>query len=87
MSMGGKGRFALERFKYDTILVLPRDKVRTRTGRQGVCYNTSGKDTAIVYWDDGEIFPMRFCHLEVLAHNCELPKKHQKYPPKFPPLT
>lgn len=79
--MGGKGRFAFERFKYNTKGVLKFDRVRTKTGRMGVCVNTVGQDTAVVYWDDGETFPMRFCHLEVLAHDCELPSRHQKYRP------
>lgn len=66
---------------YNTEEVLIRDRVRTKSGRMGVCINTMGKDTAIVRWDDGDIFPIRFCHLEVLAHNVELPAKFSKNRP------
>lgn len=47
------------------------DRVKTRSGRHGVVMGTTGKDVAHVQWDDGEEFPIKFCHLEVLAHGCK----------------
>lgn len=63
---------------YETKEVLYKDRVRTKTGRIGVCLRTIGRDTALVQWDDGEAFPIRFCHLEVLAHNCEPVRRWEK---------
>lgn len=54
-------------------VVIALDRVKTKTGRHGVVKGTSNRDTAHVVWDDGEEFPIRFCHLEVLAHGCMLP--------------
>lgn len=54
-------------------VVIPLDRVRTKRGRCGVVKAVSHRDTAHVIWDDGEEFPIRFCHLEVLAHGCMFP--------------
>lgn len=73
----------LERFSmFDTREVLIQDRVRTKSGRMGICIDTYGKDTAQIRWDDGEIFPIRFCHLEVLAHNVDMPAKYSKSRPE-----
>jgi len=54
------------------IRIYPRNRVRTKTGREGVVGTTSG-DVAHVMWDDGAQFPIRFCHLEVIALNVDFP--------------
>lgn len=55
----------------DSNKVLKQDRVKTKSGRHGTVLRTFGQDTAIVQWDDGETFPIRAGHLEVLAHNSE----------------
>lgn len=59
---------------FRTKVVLVRDRVRTKTERCGVVRAVTGHSVAHVVWDDGEEFPIKFCHLEVLAHGHELPK-------------
>lgn len=54
-------------------VVIPYDRVRTKSGRMGVIKNVTHGDTAHIVWDDGEEFPLKACHLEVLAHACMLP--------------
>lgn len=53
--------------------VRSKDRVKTKSGRHGVVRATSAQDVAHVLWDDGEDFPIRFCHLEILAHDWFLP--------------
>lgn len=54
--------------------VRPNDRVRTKSGRLGVVRRMRGNiDVAMVDWDDGESFPIRTCHLEVLARNWTIP--------------
>lgn len=52
---------------------LPLDRVKTKSGRHGHVVSVRNNDTAVVRWDDGEEFPIRYIHLEVLAHDCVLP--------------
>lgn len=54
---------------HDTPQVQKGDRVRTKTNRIGVVRNITGEDTAHIDWDDGDSFPIRTIHLEVLARN------------------
>lgn len=63
---------------YNTKVVLPLDRVKTRSGRHGIVRSISSGGVAYVVWDDGEDFPIKFCHLEVLAHGARLPDWYLK---------
>lgn len=59
---------------FNTRVVLVMDRVRTKTGRCGVVRAISKGEVAHVVWDDGDDFPIKFCHLEVLSHGAQFPE-------------
>jgi hypothetical protein len=58
---------------HDKPEVKEKDRVRTKTNRLGVVRRITGEDTAHVDWDDGDSFPIRTAHLEVLARDWDVP--------------
>jgi hypothetical protein len=61
-------------FKFDTRVVAVRDRVRTKSGRCGVVRADNFRSgTACIVWDDGDDFPLKYCHFEVLMHNAQFP--------------
>lgn len=50
------------------------DRVKTKTGRQGVVKAITHKDVAHVVWDEPNLeFPIRVCHLEMVERGSLLP--------------
>lgn len=60
------------------VIVQVKDRVRTKTGRLGIVRNVTNGNTAHVEWDDGDVFAIRTCHLEVLLRNVDLPHRFSK---------
>lgn len=62
------------RFEMAQNRVKTKDRVKTKSGREGVVTSVV-RDVANIRWEDGEVFGIRCCHLEVIPHTKELPTK------------
>lgn len=73
------GRELMKTILRGDVEVLEKDRVRTKSGRSGIVMSlNTRRDTASVVWDDGEEFPIKCVHLEVLMRNAEIPARFSK---------